>query len=273
MNFTQRLDARLIDDQDIDNSISNLLELANSPARFDSIEDFKSHLVEGSLLNVTKLASDCLAIPSGRYVVWLSDSGKTVLVPTFKPTEVYDLPPMEHEISTTRLTGVWDKLEKTIFEDSTNHQDSPPHLQPKQSQNDSKQISNTSIEKTKKSQTNGWSAENKIRELANLMVECKVNPIRTITDHLVGVPAAEKILNEFLNNAVNNPSSSTNGGSKVDNNKLLGTAINAIQTLVQSYSRQLGNRAANIDGKRVPLDEWLGNIAKNLCKIKAKMPT
>ena len=266
MNFTQRLDARLIDDQDIDNSVDSLLELASSPTRFDSIEDFKSHLVEGSLLNVTKLASDCLAIPSGRYVVWLTNSGKTVLVPTFKPTEVYDSPPMEHEISTTRLTGVWNRLEKILIEDLPTHQDLPSHLQLRQSQNSDKQISNTSVEKIKKLQTDGWSAENKIRELANLMVECKVNPIYVITEQLISIPVAEKTLNEFLNNAVNNPS------SKVDNNKLLSTAINAIQTLVRSYSRQLGNRAANIDGKRVPLDEWLGNIAKNLSKIKAKMP-
>lgn len=60
----------------------NLL-LSNSIARssFNSKSELEEYLTEGAMLNVNSFGSKVLSIPSGEYMVWLTDAGHTMLVP------------------------------------------------------------------------------------------------------------------------------------------------------------------------------------------------
>jgi hypothetical protein len=107
--------------------ILSLLKLANSPNSFSSMKQFRSNLTEGLILNVTKLASNCLSIPSGQYLVWATNAKNTMLVPT---TEAKDTDvgisanrPERYDVMTPELVNCWNKVERSIWEDS--HDRSP----------------------------------------------------------------------------------------------------------------------------------------------------
>lgn len=98
--------------------ITEMLRTAASDNAFNSQRHFKSHLMEGLVLNVTALASQALSIPSGQYVVWTTDAGHTMLVPTNdspKPTELFEEPDT-YEVYTPDLLGCWNQVERVISE-------------------------------------------------------------------------------------------------------------------------------------------------------------
>lgn len=94
-----------------------LMRLA-AGAGFTSKKHFQHHLCEGLLLNVNTLASKALAIPSGEYVVWLTDAGHTMLVPTSANQRHGDIVHGEsaqrYDVLTPKLVGCWSKLERVV---------------------------------------------------------------------------------------------------------------------------------------------------------------
>lgn len=116
-----RLDTRLADLVRVTDSydeIDGILEQIRNPGRFDSRVEFQRHLREGSLLDVSVLASKALAIPSGEYAVWTTDAGHTVLMPTDSPRagDVVTREAPQYELHTSHLLGSWNRISRTIAE-------------------------------------------------------------------------------------------------------------------------------------------------------------
>lgn len=105
-----------------DDTVDDILERSMSYYRFDNQQEFENYLSEGSLLNVSVLASKALSIPNGEYLVWVTDTGHTMLVPTAArnqgPKEVYEQNRDGYEVLTKDLMRNWNKLERTIAENT-----------------------------------------------------------------------------------------------------------------------------------------------------------
>jgi predicted Zn finger-like uncharacterized protein len=118
-SLADKLSARLAPDVNvIDTRL--LISGATSLARFDSQQEFAHHLTEGNLLNVSVIASKALSIPNGDYMVWMTDAGHTMLVPTSarpKNREVYEQTRDGYEVLTRDLMANWNKLERVLAED------------------------------------------------------------------------------------------------------------------------------------------------------------
>lgn len=99
-----------------------MMRLAGSPNSFSSQGQFRNNLTEGLILNITSLASNALAIPSGQYLVWATDAHSTMLVPTSETKgDGRDLlagRPQQIDVLTTELLGCWNKVERVIGEAS-----------------------------------------------------------------------------------------------------------------------------------------------------------
>ncbi len=103
------------------NELATMLSLAASPNNFRDRKHFRTHLMEGLLLNINHLASDALSIPAGQYVVWTTDAGKTMLVPTNESADraggaVMADRPERFDLVTADLLNCWNKVERRIFE-------------------------------------------------------------------------------------------------------------------------------------------------------------
>ena len=116
MSLSNKIDLLLGEDK-------TLLEfddlLRSSINGLSSKEELKSHLIEGSLLNVGVLASKALSIPCGEYMVWMTDAGHTMLVPTNSvggEKEVFEGSTQQYDIFTNTLLQNWNKLSNTITE-------------------------------------------------------------------------------------------------------------------------------------------------------------
>lgn len=121
--FIQKLNNRL-DTGPIEEDIEMLLDIAGSLNSFQSQDELRSHLSEGSLLNISKIASKALSVPCGDYVVWTTDSGHTMLVPTenVEPDkEVFEDHGQSYEILTPNLLAHWNTVGRVLHEytDST----------------------------------------------------------------------------------------------------------------------------------------------------------
>lgn len=115
LNLVQNGPDRLVESQ-----LEDMLNNVKSKARFDSKQELQDYLSEGALLNINTLASDYLSIPSGKYVVWTTDLGNTMLVPSANlsiNTEIYETPTKDVEVYTPRLLGAWSKVERVMYED------------------------------------------------------------------------------------------------------------------------------------------------------------
>lgn len=97
-----------------------ILNRAVSPlTRFDSAAELKSHLCEGALLNIGKIASKALCIPYGEYMVWSSDDGHTMLVPTIaKSQEVFEAASKTFDVHTPSLLAIYNTIERVLSEDA-----------------------------------------------------------------------------------------------------------------------------------------------------------
>jgi len=117
MSLSNKLDLMLGDDK----TLLEFDDLLNSSLNgFNSQNDLRRHLTEGSLLNVGVLASKALSIPCGEYMVWMTDAGHTMLVPTQAksgPSEVYENTSQQYDIFTNTLLQNWNKLSRTLSED------------------------------------------------------------------------------------------------------------------------------------------------------------
>lgn len=118
LSLADKLNARFTPDQDILEAFS-MVSTSHSPCRFDSPKDFAASLVEGSLLNVSVIGSRALSIPQGEYMVWMTNSGHTMLVPTSEKRgngEVYENSTDGYEVQTRDLMANWNRIERVIAE-------------------------------------------------------------------------------------------------------------------------------------------------------------
>jgi hypothetical protein len=97
--------------------------LLTSTRGFKSRQCLKNHLHEGALLNVGILASKALSIPSGEYMVWMTDAGHTMLVPTKSSTkDVFENVATKYDIFTKTLLQNWNKF-SYLAEDSNKEEE------------------------------------------------------------------------------------------------------------------------------------------------------
>jgi hypothetical protein len=115
--LAEKLSVRLAPDPDT----RLLIAGSQSVARFDSPQEFATHLAEGALLNVSVIASKALSVPCGDYMVWMTDAGHTMLVPTGDKRgnrEVYEQTRDQYEVLTRDLMANWNRLEKVLAENA-----------------------------------------------------------------------------------------------------------------------------------------------------------
>lgn len=118
LSLAEKLQVRFTPDQDVMEA-TDLLFKAKSPNAFKSQQEFAANLVEGSLLNVSVIASRALSVPQGEYMVWMTDAGHTMLVPTTEKRgngEVFENSTDGYEVQTRDLMANWNRLERTIAE-------------------------------------------------------------------------------------------------------------------------------------------------------------
>lgn len=123
LTLAEKLNYRLANDPILP-ELDVLYKTATSPGRFYSQDDLQKHLTEGALLNVGVLASKALSIPCGDYMVWMTDAGRTMLVPVSdvqKTNEVFEHTTDQYDIFTNTLLQNWNKLERTLTEDDMKH--------------------------------------------------------------------------------------------------------------------------------------------------------
>lgn len=118
LTLAEKLNLRFQPDPTVMEAMS-LLSHSLSPARFHSPQELKNHLSEGALLNVSVIGSRALSVPQGEYMVWLTDAGHTMLVPTTEKRgsgEVFEQSLDGYEVQTRDLLQNWNRLERVLAE-------------------------------------------------------------------------------------------------------------------------------------------------------------
>lgn len=111
---------RLFTDDPVTEEFGTLLDGSLSPSRFDNKGQLADYLCEGALLNISRIASKALSVPSGEYMVWVTDVGHTMLVPTQNKTaysEVFEGLQDQYEILTPNLLQHWSGVERVLSEE------------------------------------------------------------------------------------------------------------------------------------------------------------
>ena len=135
LSLSNKLDLLLGEDR----TLIEFDDLLNSSINgFRSQSHLKKYLSEGALLNVGVLASKALSMPCGEYMVWMTDAGHTMLVPTKGESrrEVYENSSQQYDIFTNTLLQNWNKLSRTLSEDKMPEQFKQDNQE--QDQNDEK---------------------------------------------------------------------------------------------------------------------------------------
>lgn len=101
---------------------SMLMEAALDKNAFHDRQELKEYLMEGSLLNLSKLGEHYFSIPSGQYMVYTTNNGSTMLIPLNERgvvDDVYEHKMPTYEIDTPKLLNNWNLLGKPspIFEE------------------------------------------------------------------------------------------------------------------------------------------------------------
>ncbi len=393
--LVQKLNARLSAHAVIENvstELNILLDTTSSNRRFDNPQELRNHLTEGALLNIGKIASGYLAVPSGEYVIWTTPAKNTILVPTTSVVGNSDLltteSPKQFEIATSKLLGAWNKVERTLSERMANpgqenlqqgppdsrsggeedaldpvkgHFRTAPHHKPDDPYTFGSTVGRTALwqamqranmsvseladkvgvdkstisrllrdvkdgpgdphgrnpsvavaqkiasvlgvdidqvlppaedlDMPQKRATHGsgrggagkfgrrgnqsyrqgntGTSESMAHRAATLMVQCKLNPMRYISEHLISYPGGEAVLNQLLASPKimaeweEHPdpvSSSADPGKDSDFDR----AITALDKIIKTH----GHKVARMGDKRFDLVHWLKHIVGNLEKIK-----
>lgn len=129
LSIRAKLDRSLSEDKTI-GEFGDMMRVLNSRGRFDGLSELASYLSEGALLNVNQMASKALSIPCGEYMIWVTDVGHTMLVPT-RPgqSEVHESVNDQYEVHTPTLLKHWSKLERVIGEQKSNDDDEEGEIQ------------------------------------------------------------------------------------------------------------------------------------------------
>lgn len=121
-SLAAKLDKILKDD--IISEVDSLLNDNDDLSRFVNGRELKEYLMEGSLLNIGKISSEALSVPNGKYIVWTTDAGHTMLVPveSFRAMEeVYENENKHYEVFTPDLVGNWRDINKVLHEEDDNN--------------------------------------------------------------------------------------------------------------------------------------------------------
>jgi transcriptional regulator with XRE-family HTH domain len=131
-SLTSKIDCILESQHKTEFEVDALFDRAARPnSHFSSAPQLQEHLCEGSLLNVGTIASNALSIPCGEYMVWVTDVGHTMLVPTKVDTtqEVFEAVQDQYEVVTPDLLANWRHLdvvnEESDDDKSDDDDDSP----------------------------------------------------------------------------------------------------------------------------------------------------
>lgn len=117
--FIEKLNQRL--HSTVSEDINMLMDLAGSLSSFRSRSELEEYLSEGSLLQVTPLSSHALAIPTGEYMVWVTNAAHTKLIPvneTKKPQDVFAAQPRQYDVITQDLLESWSTMTRVLSEQS-----------------------------------------------------------------------------------------------------------------------------------------------------------
>lgn len=120
VSIKDKLNRLFVEDR-VTEEFNTLLSGTFSPERFDDPRQLRDYLCEGALLNISRLASSTLSIPAGEYMVWLTDIGHTMLVPTKEEKEYQDVLEGfsdQYEVLTPDLLKNWSKVEKVLAEEN-----------------------------------------------------------------------------------------------------------------------------------------------------------
>ena len=121
ISLTDKLNNLFLEEQDqIVEEFNVLVDTSMSLARFDNQSDLASHLTEGALLNINTLGAHALSIPAGEYLVWVTDVGHTLLVPTQEQksySEVFGEFKDLYDVLTPTLLNNWPKVERVLKEE------------------------------------------------------------------------------------------------------------------------------------------------------------
>jgi hypothetical protein len=118
-SIKQKLDG-LFKTDPVTEEFGTLLDGSLSPERFDNKGQLAEYLCEGALLNIGRIASQALSIPSGEYMIWVTDVGHTMLVPTQEGKaygEVFEGLQDQYEVLTPDLLKHWSKVERVLAEE------------------------------------------------------------------------------------------------------------------------------------------------------------
>lgn len=121
ISLTDKLNNLFVEESDqIVEEFDMLIDTSMSMARFDNQSDLASHLTEGALLNINALGAHALSVPAGEYLVWVTDVGHTLLVPTQDKksySEVFGEFKDSYDILTPTLLNNWPKVERVLQEE------------------------------------------------------------------------------------------------------------------------------------------------------------
>lgn len=95
--------------------------LESSFTSFSSMTELKNYLCEGTMLNVNTIGSRALSIPNGEYMVWMTDAGHTMLVPTDRKAsdrEVFEGVSENYEVHTKDLLKAYNGLSKLTLKEA-----------------------------------------------------------------------------------------------------------------------------------------------------------
>ena len=131
-SISEKLDT-LIQQSSIIEEINTILDEGINV--FDSEIELNKYLTEGSLLNIGRISANALSIPNGKYMVWTTDVGHTMLVPIRKrDDEVFESKGDQFEVLTPTLLGHWKDVSKCLSEEQPESQE--PESQDEESKDD-----------------------------------------------------------------------------------------------------------------------------------------
>lgn len=131
----------------------HLLAAATESNTFSNSQELQSYITEGALVNVNTFGSGVFSIPSGEYMVWLTDAGHTMLVPTDQLTRTPDVfENSEHgfEISTKDMLKTFTGFGRTLTEadDEDPEKDEDPDREGPESQDFSLAVDASTVDRT-----------------------------------------------------------------------------------------------------------------------------
>lgn len=139
-NFYDKL-TEAVNDDTLTEDFNQLLQIATSPDSFKNTTELKEYIAEGALLNINTFGTRAFSIPSGEYMVWLTDAGHTMLVPTntiAKSPEVYEHTQETYELSTRDMLKKFNCFTKTLAESWNEAEDDDDEYQTDAEKDDEK---------------------------------------------------------------------------------------------------------------------------------------